>query len=130
MEMGRLLALGLIVFVVYGAATNPSESLIASQRQEARTTIGDPAVNERLYAVIQQKHINTGIVTDYWFLRALPDINRLFRPTGCSAPCTVDALRTSVRAYGDPQIVLMLDNNLAPETREQIQRGGELNNLF
>jgi hypothetical protein len=129
-EVGRLAALGLVIFVIRGVAMNSREALIASQEHEARATIGSPAANERLYAMIEQKHIKAGIVTDYWFLRALPGIDRLFRPTDCSAPCTISGLRASLRAYPDAEFALMQEGNLAPETREQVQRGGEFNNLF
>lgn len=129
-EVGRLLALGFILFVAGGAAMNSRDALVASQTRLARTTIGDPAVNDRLYDLIQQRRITAGIVTDYWFLEALPGIKQFFRRSNCSAPCTVEGLRKSVYAYPDAGFALTADRRLAPETRQKADQGGEFQTLF
>jgi hypothetical protein len=129
-EVGRLIALAATVCLVWGAATTSRASMMAAQTQEARLTIGDPAVNEALYNLIAQRHITSGIVTDYWFLRALPDIKGLFRATGCGSPCNIDSLRASVEAWPDAGFILMADRNLAPEAKRLARKGGEFTTLF
>jgi hypothetical protein len=129
-EVGRLIAAGIVVFAIAGAATNSRAELIDSQTREARATIGDAPVNERLYAVIAQRNIKASIVTDYWFLRALPSVKQLFRATGCGAPCTPQGLRASVIAYPDAKYVLMADTNLDPATIRMMDAGAGFTTLF
>lgn len=130
LEFGRLLVIAAAVFVLFGAAKYRWDDIVFSQIQRARTTIGDPAVNARLYDAVRDKQITSGIVTDYWFLRALPDIKQLFRQTYCYAPCNMDGLRASITRYPDAGFILMMNGNLSPETREALDRGGEFTTLF
>jgi hypothetical protein len=129
-ELGRLIAVAVLVFVIVGTATNSRAALIDSQSREARATIGLAPVNDRLYAVIAQRNITEGIVTDYWFLRALPSIKQLFRATGCGAPCSPADFRGSIIAYPDAKYVLMADTNLAPATLRMMDTGAGFKTLF
>ena len=129
-EFGRVAALAAGLFVLFGAATYRWEDIVFSQIQLARTQIGDAAVNTKLYDTIRENHITAGIVTDYWFLRALPDIKPLFRQTYCYPPCAMDGLRASVVRYPDAGFVLMGNANLAPEARQELDRDSEFTTLF
>jgi hypothetical protein len=116
-------------FVVYGALANPGSRLLAQQRDLVRR-IGNPTVNEKLYAAVRERSITSGILSDYWFLRDLPDINQLFRPVRCSLSCTPDALRAAAVAYGDVGYILIHEFRLAPETKALVSRNTEYVTVF
>lgn len=130
LEIGRLIVIAAIVSVLFGVARYHWTDLVFSQVQLARTAIGDPAVNAKLYDTVREKHITSGIVTDYWFLRSLPDIKQLFRQTHCFAPCDMDGLRKSIVRYPDAGYILMADGNLAPATRQELDHPGDFTTLF
>jgi hypothetical protein len=105
--------------LVAGATLNADEVLLLRQTAKLRR-IGDARFNVELYRVASDEHIDTPIVTDYWFLQGLPDLKALFRPTTCAAPCTFQGLLNSTIRYPEAGYILMSDLSLAPDAQTGI----------
>lgn len=109
-------AAGLLVWVaVLSMGKYRADTIVASQRALERR-IGTPAVNERLYAIVQARAIHQPIMTDYWFLRSLPDLESLYRALPCGAPCNYDGLKWAAASQPDAGYILMYDSDFDPDT--------------
>ena len=118
-----------VLLLLGGSLLNPTDKILAAQRALARQ-IGDPVVNASLYAAVRERAISAAIVTDYWFLRDLPEIGRLFRAVDCRFPCTVEGLRTAVAAHPDAGYILIHESRVAPEARAVLLGSSEFSILF
>jgi hypothetical protein len=133
-ESGRLdllpaIVIGLLLFVVAGALANPDARLLASQR-DLRRRIGLPTVNAKLYAAVRERSIQSGILSNYWYLWDLPELGALLRPVNCSVPCNLAALRAASAAYGDAGYVLMNEAFFAADAKQALQAGSDLTIVF
>jgi len=84
-----------------------SQSQLALQRR-----IGTPSVDERLYATFAARNSRQPILTDYWFLQALPGLEDLFRRLPCGAPCSYENLKSAARLVPEAGYILIHDTNL------------------
>ena len=105
----------LLVVAVLGMSKYRADTIVASQRAQERR-IGTPEVNERLYSIVQARAIHQPIMTDYWFLRSLPDLESLYRALPCGAPCKYEGLKWAAASQPDAGYILMYDRDFDPDT--------------
>lgn len=127
---GRIALFTVLGAAVLGASLASSNDIVSQQLFEARRTIGDGCINDALYRMVGTGQIKSGIISDYWFLMAMPEINRFFLHTKCGAPCHIEGLRASAELYPDAGFVLMSDASFAPETLKRLSSSPEFTTVF
>ena len=123
-------ATGLLALVaVLAIGKYRADTVIASQHALERR-IGTPAINERIYAAVQAKAIHQPIMTDYWFLGFLPDLESLFRALPCGAPCTYERLKAAAASQSDAGYFLMYDHDFDPDTLAKLPSSRGFHTIF
>ena len=91
--------------------------------------IGKPSVNRQLYAAVRDRRIRSQIMTDYWFLRALPDLESLFVPIRCT-PCSIAEFSRIAGESPEVGYFLVYDGNLPPGTIDALKTSPSFATVF
>lgn len=104
-----------------------SDKLIASQIAQARR-IGDPAVNQKLYE--NQQAITGGVLTNYWYFQALPELGHRNRFLQCGHPCTASEVTGRIQAMPEVSHLLVQEAFLLPSTASEFPSCPALRTVF
>jgi hypothetical protein len=105
------------------------QTIVRDQAAQQRR-IGTPTVNEQLYRAVKERSIQDPILTTYWYLRALPDLESLFRPLTCSDPCSYDALLDTVKRHPSAGYVLLYDAVLDADAHRKLASRPKFQTVF
>ena len=123
--IGALAALAIgLSFTVYRTET------IVSRQDFLLRQNGIPALNEKLYAVVQQRQIQSRIASAYFPLRTLPGIGRLYRTITCNAPYSLQDLRDVHHILPDVGYILVSEPGIADPTRVALSSTPDLRTVF
>lgn len=117
-----LLAATVIVPLALQLTLLPDEFLI-SQQLERRKGIGSPELNQKLYALRQRGELEGRILTDYWPLRELPQLNRQFQGIEFAGQVSQEWL-TKVSAMPGVRYLLSWEGNFSPPVWTWMQAAG------
>lgn len=118
-----------LIAIIAASSKYPAGKIIQAQVAQERR-IGVPAVNERLYAAVQEGSIQQPIITDYWFLQFLPGLERFFRRLPCGAPCSYQGLKAAATSVPDAGYVFMYDRDFDSDVLEKLEKNRGFRTLF
>jgi hypothetical protein len=119
----------LVLIAAFATGKYRADAVVANQHILQRR-IGSPAVNERIYAAVRERAIHRPIMTDYWYLRSLPDLESLFRPLPCGAPCSYEGLKAAAASHQDAGYFLMYDHDYSPDTLARLLASRGFHTIF
>ena len=119
----------LIMLATLAMGKYRADPLVASQRMLERR-IGIPAVNEQIYAAVRARSIHQPILTDYWYLGSLPDLESLFRALPCGAPCSYEGLKAAAASQPDASYFLMYDRDFDQDALARLPSSRGFHTIF
>ena len=99
---------GAVFAGVLAAGPYRDETILRAQLEQQRQ-IGSASVNRKIYEIDSATPIQGEILTDYWFLRALPGLKQHFQTLYCETPCPAQRLVDLVKARPSVSYVLIAD---------------------
>jgi hypothetical protein len=97
------------------------------QRQLAlERNVGLPQVNGKLY----QSHVDRPVLTNYWYLQALPDLKQWTRFLQCGHPCSTQEVAAHITQNSELGYLLVQEAFLLPETAQGLGTCSGLETMF